>query len=290
MAESGSEVKRPPPELVAAVDSGISSEFDRLPEGGCHKLLYLGKRGRGNYTWGFRIYRTTYKKLNSDADFARAIEVLNDYIRMECFSHTNGERDLGYFDGEANRQLWQRLRHEIVQDCDLLNGASETPARMHKVHQDWVHSHPGARVDDHSFYRYFLVIDDEVIDHLLHLPMPANEEENSIASAYSVKLYDTWSQLGEEFYGYVPDPLEDEGMCKDEEMEAYEGWFWMSAYNMVAFWFAEDNAAVEELFKNDDSWGGEWRLVHHDTEPPSVGCRDPECRAKGHGFYSAPKS
>lgn len=34
-----------------------------VPEGGCHKLLSLGRRGKGqspeDHTWGYRIYRTT---------------------------------------------------------------------------------------------------------------------------------------------------------------------------------------------------------------------------------------
>lgn len=168
----------PPPDLIHAVKGEVSSTYNKLPKGGCHKLLNLGSRGKIDYTWGYRIYRTTYNTPNpqaSDADFAKAIEVLNEYIRAECFSYTaDGSLDLGYFDGEANRQLWLRARHEIVEDSDLLEDASESPEKMLKLHQDGVHSHPGARVPDHSFYRYFLVVDDEVISHLLQLPMQQN--------------------------------------------------------------------------------------------------------------------
>ena len=157
----------PPADLVYAVRGEVSGDYNKLPEGGCHKLLSLGRRGKGDYIWGYRIYRTTYHAPNSDEDFAKAIEVLNEYIRAECFSYTNGSLDLGHFDSEANRQLWRRARHEIVEDIDLLEGAAESPEKMLKIHRDWVHSHPGAKVPDHSFYRYFLVVNDEVIDHLL---------------------------------------------------------------------------------------------------------------------------
>lgn len=155
----------PPPELVNAINSARENRYHRLPEGGCHKLLRLGKDGKGDYTWGYRIYRTTYNKPNSDVDFARAIEVFYEYIRDEVFSYSNGEQVLEPVDGEANCQLWQRLRHNIVQDAGLLEGASESLDKLTELHQDWVHSHPGAKVPDHSFYRYFLVVDDEVINH-----------------------------------------------------------------------------------------------------------------------------
>jgi len=257
MTGSGSS-NSPPPELVEAVNGEVSCEFDLLPEGGCHELLDLG----GDYTWAFRIYRTTYNKPNSDANFARAIDILKDYTRLECFNYCEGDRDLEYVDGKANRQLWQRLKHEIIQDLDLL--ASKSPAELLKLHQDWVHSHAGAKVTDHSKHRYFLVVDDEVINHLLQLPMPG-EYEQSIPAAYSVKLYDAWSKPSSEFYGRMPDPEEDAGMCRDEELEAYEGWFWMSAHNLASLWFCEDNAAVEELFTHDNSWGGQWRAVHIGT-------------------------
>ena len=167
MTIQGYQSNTPPIELVHAVRGEVSSRYNKLLEGGCHKLLSLRRHSKGDYTWGYRIYRTTYKKPHSNADFAKAIEVLNEYIRAECFKYTNGSLDLGYFDGEANRQLWQRARHEIVEDSDLLEGAAESPEEMLKIHRDWVHSHLGAKVPDHSFYRYFLVVDDEVINHLI---------------------------------------------------------------------------------------------------------------------------
>lgn len=282
----------PPVDLVHAVRGEVSSDYNKLPEGGCHKLLSLGRRGKGDYTWGYRIYRTTYTNPSSDADFAKAIEVLNEYIRAECFSYTNGSLDLGYFDGEANRQLWQRVRHEIVEASDLLEGASESPERMLKLHQDWVHSHPDAKVPDHSFYRYFLVVDDEVINHLLQLPMPA-KYERTIPAAYAIKLFDAWFNIDWDFYGEnsEPESEEDEDMSEEkEEMTRAddfindEGWFWIGVFHLVSFWMCEDNAAVEELSTSDKSWGNIRRPVHAGTSFPAEGCGDPKCRAMNHGF------
>lgn len=87
---------------------------------------------------------------------------------------------------------------------------------------------------DHSLHRYFLVVDDEVINHMLQLTKPG-EYDLTTAEACSIKLYDAWSNIGFEVYGYVPDPEEDEGMVTDEDMEAYEGWFWMVAKRLVSF-------------------------------------------------------
>lgn len=94
--------------------------------------------------------------------------------------------------------------------------------------------------------------------------MPA-EYEQSIPAAYSVKLYDAWSKPSSEFYGRAPDLEEDAGICRDEDLEAHEGWFWMPAHNLASLWFCEDNAAVEELFTHGNSWGGQWWAVHIGT-------------------------
>lgn len=207
------------------------------------------------------IYRTTYNKPNPDASFDRAIEILEDHIRLERFNYCDGDRDLGNVNGKAKQQLWQRLKHEIIQDRDL---ASRLPAELLQLHQDWVDSHAGAKVTDHFKHRYFLVVNNEVINHLLQLPLPA-EYEQSIPAAYSVKLYDAWSKLSSEFYGRVANPEEDANMCRDEELEAYEGWFWLSAHNLASLWFCEDNPAVEELFTYDNPWGWQWRAIHIGT-------------------------
>ena len=79
-------------------------------------------------------------------------------------------------------------------------------------------------------------------------------------------------------------PEEDAGMCKDEELEAYEGWFWISVHNLASLWFCEDDAAVEELFTHDNSWGGQWRTVHVATSLPLDACPGSKRRANSYGF------
>jgi hypothetical protein len=136
MNDTASGTYTPPQELVEAVNGEHNSEYYLLPEGRCHKLLSLGRSGKRDYTWGFRIYRTTYNTPESDSEFARAIEILNAHMRVECFSYCDGDSDLQYVDGKANRLLWQRMKHDIIQDSALLEGVSEFPVELLKMHQD----------------------------------------------------------------------------------------------------------------------------------------------------------
>jgi hypothetical protein len=57
-----------------------------------------------------------------------------------------------------------------------------------------------AKTGDSPRYRFFLVINDEVIDHLIQLPMPARIERN-IPAVYSVKVYDARHNSPPEFSG-----------------------------------------------------------------------------------------
>lgn len=243
----------------------------KLPSGGLRQLLSLGEDGRGDFTWGFRIYRTTYTKPNSDADFAKAIEVLNAYMRDECFSYPEGkddsdEEDKPRNDDKASQQLWQRLRNDIVQDRELLEGASQTPAKITKLAQDWVHSHLGAKVYHSPRNRYFIVVDDEVIQHLLRLPMPP-AYQSSVPAVYSVKVYDAEFGLDGAYFGDEESSDEDEdgSMCSEED-DGYRGWFWLPASMLVWLWFLEGNEAEAiEIYCWDDSWDGERRPMHATT-------------------------
>jgi hypothetical protein len=102
-----------PPELQEAIQGGFS--YYALPTCGLFKILCDGRKGHGDYTWGFRIYRTTYKRADSDFRFAKAIEILNEYIRYECFSFDKFT-EVSDPDFKASEQLWRRVRHEVIED------------------------------------------------------------------------------------------------------------------------------------------------------------------------------
>lgn len=232
---TGVESSDGPPELEDATKDYFS--YDCLPTCGIFHLLSEGRSGHGDYTWGFRIYRTTYYQPDSDAKFAKAIEVLNEYIRFECFSR-DGDRPgtVPPADGKASEQLWQRLRHDIVEDRELLEGASKTPSKILELAQHWIHFDRKATTRNSPRYRFFLVIDDEVIDHLLQLPMPASKKR-IIPALYSVTVYDARHNSPPEFSGGESDSESDHDSDTGSEggeypvgvEDKFEGVFWCPA-------------------------------------------------------------
>jgi hypothetical protein len=256
-----------PPEMEDAIKDYFS--YDDLPTCGIWRLLFKGRGEHNDYTWGFRIYRTTYKRPDSDARFAKAIEVLNEYVRFTCFSaDVNRPKTVPPADDKASEQLWQRLRHDIVEDHELLEGASETPAKILELAQNWVHLDRKATTGDSPRYRFFLVIDDEVIDHLIRLPMPASASSLlNIPAVYSVKVYDAQHNSPVEFSGGESDSESDadsEGVeysYEDWIVETFEGWFWSPVSHLAELWFCEYQTPFEELLTTDNSWGATQRLV-----------------------------
>jgi hypothetical protein len=255
-----------PPELEDAIKDYCSE--DTLPTCGILRLLRDGERRKqhNDYTWGFRIYRTTYNAPNSDARFAKALEVLNDYIRFSCFSRDeNKPETIPPDDNTASEQLWQRLRHDIVEDRELLEGASETPAKILEVAQNWVHLDRKATTSDGPRYRFFLVVDDEVIDHLLQLPMPA-EPQRSVPWIYSVKVYDARHNSPSEFSDDDDEDDEDEDESDSDsdsipEYPDYQGYFWCPAAYLPDLYFCDYLEGTEELISRDSSWDATRRFV-----------------------------
>lgn len=188
---SSASILEGPPELRDTIKDDFS--YNVLPTYGVCQLLSLARAGHGDYTWGFRIYRTTYRA-GSDTDFARAIDILNEWIRDECFSYSKDDRlkrntPRPPLSRKANKQLAQRLRHDIVEDQQLLEGA--TPDKILKLTQDWVHHGQKARTGDSPHYCFFLVIDNEVIEQLLQLQASELSSGRSLAAAYLIKVFDT---------------------------------------------------------------------------------------------------
>lgn len=160
-------------------------------------------------------------------------------------------------DGKANEELWNRLSSEVVEDRALLEGASETPAKVLKLAQDWVHFDKKAKTKDSPRYRFFLVFDDEVIDHLLQLPKPADHKA-SIPAVYSVKVFDARFNSPAEFSGAEDSDSDAEDVTDD--FFGFEGWFWTPASLLAQLWFC-DYQSDEELITTDDFWE-KLRLVY----------------------------
>jgi hypothetical protein len=224
----------------------------------CRELSFLGEQD--GYTWGYRIYRTSY---TSDANFQEAMDVLREYMHYECYidytSRLEALEKKGLsrdtVDERPNQQLWSRLKNEIVQDREQLEGAS--PGKIRTIAQNWTHS-LGNKVHTSPRYRLCLMIDDDAIETLLRHPMPAVRPPN-ISLARAVKVIDSEFGLPDSYHSDVEDEEEDgERDDDDEEDEAgstglrYVGWFWAGASMLMDLWLIESELDTEELYTWDD--------------------------------------
>lgn len=114
-------------------------------------------------TWGYTIWRTVFTP-GSDETFARALEVINQYVKAECFQEVEEVPSLAY----ASQELWQRFGTEIIEDRDL-DGASSTTVRLR--FKSWIEAR-GEKETETSRYRYCIMMDAEAVEALNRLPMP----------------------------------------------------------------------------------------------------------------------
>jgi hypothetical protein len=235
------------------------------------------------YTWGFRIYRTTYGSPDApnDAGFTRAIEILDEYMRYELFSYSHGESltlDGAPYDAaqtNAKNVLWRRLRNDIVEDRERLEGAS--PEKVIDLAREWIPlQYEGAKVSHSSAFRYPLIVDEEVLRNLLALPIPVDRYENSEAATYTIKVCDLRVD------DYDPDEEEymssddDDDMLSEPEDDGYRSWIWIGADYLVWLWFEEGNAATEEVCSWVDCPAREERRFLFWRTKLSLGCMHSE--------------
>jgi hypothetical protein len=274
-----------PADILDALKHHPNSGLDgNLPFSGCQRLLWdfhHPPEAPMSYTWGFRIYRTTYRNPDSspnDAAFARAIEILHEYMRYELFSYDRGQEhalldhassaDDDPVQENAKNVLWRRLANDIVQDRELLENAP--PSKIISLAREWFPTqYQGAKVVHSSAHRYPLIIDEEVLQNLLALPMPA-EYEHSEAATHAIKVCDLRvddDDSDDEEYVVSDSDDEDEDMCESEEDDdGYRGWFWIGAFWLVGLWFEEGNAATEEVCSRECRGGGGDRKKREEGE------------------------
>ena len=118
----------------------------------------------------------------SAADFQNAIDVLHRYMHyvsyMDYNSHLEELQERGLngndmVDERPNQQLWQRLKNDIVQDREQVEGASF--AKICALAQNWAH-YMGAKTYTSPRCRFRLLIDEEAMETLLKHPMPARSD------------------------------------------------------------------------------------------------------------------
>jgi hypothetical protein len=155
--------------------------------------------------------------------------------------------------------LWRRLANEIVQDRQLLEGAS--PEKIIQLAREWFPTqYPGAKVSHSSAHRYPLIIDDEVLRNLLALPLPP-QYGRSAAATHTIEVCDL--RVDDDDSDDDKDDG-DESMSESSSEEEYDddgyrGWFLIGAFWLVGLWFDEGNAATEEVCSRECRGGGSGR-------------------------------
>lgn len=220
-------------ELEQATKGQTAGNYDyRTSYRGCKTLIC--QENKDDYTWGFRIYRTTYSS-TSDLDFDKAMKVFREYMRYECFMDVEDAMDLegltaDEIDDKPNQQLLKRLKNEIVESATLLESAPAS--KLQEVHQYWIHSRvSGAQRGPRC--QIFIIVDQEVVQKLLEHPMPATEPPDI---DYAVKVFDV--------------EVDDEEKVRYEP--PHEGWFWIGATNLMRHWFNDFELDQEETFIRDE--------------------------------------
>ena len=239
-----------------------------------HRISYRYCRDLGllerpdNYTWGYHIFRTSYS-LTSDADFQNAIDVLHEYMHYVSYMGHNShleelqERGLNgsdMVDERPNQQLWQRLRNDIVQDREQLEGAS--PAKVRALARDWAYS-LGSKTYTSPSYRFCLLIDEESMETLLKHPMPAVRPPH-ISLARAVKVIDVEFGLQDSYHSDFDDS--DSGSDNDENDVGtpglkYEGWFFASASKLMELWLSDSELDQEGMY----TWDSDQQPLHKST-------------------------
>lgn len=165
----------------------------------------------------------------------------DEEIKPEADDEDEGEM----IDGRSNQQLWQRLRNDVVQNPSY-EGMS--PAQLQPTFKRWVHA-SGARASESSRYRFFIIMDSEVIQKLLQVSLPLGEDFEDW-EMYSVKVFDAefnprqMRLRNPELYSAkLVAPL-----TRDE------GWFWAAGWRLGYLFFqecAEDRESVRTFDDQD---------------------------------------
>jgi hypothetical protein len=187
-------------------------------------------RKRRQESWGWVVYRTTYK---SDSAFCKAINIINSWIKQEVYDDL---RHAGVQDPDPtpNDELWACHRLTIVEDSQTLNGATIEDVRSH--FQSWVEGQ--GHKDTWNKYRVCMVIDEENLQLLSEVP--SAEEHAEMHGLYCVEEIREWYVKVVEAF---PDPEETEGV------EEYKGWMNCSIYALVRLWRCmDDGINMVDLF------------------------------------------
>jgi hypothetical protein len=151
--------------------------------------------------WGFAIWRTVFT-LGSDPAFARALDIIDQWVKYECFeevkrTHTDAGAEIQNY--KAARELWKRCDNIVIEDRTL-DGAS--PEAVRQKFLAWI-VEKGVEQNQTSRYRYCILIDEVVLETLSRFSSPPLESEEKKWQVYSLKVIDV--EIDGEEYDDYPD-------------------------------------------------------------------------------------
>lgn len=128
-----------------------------------------------------------------------------------------------------------------MQDQQQLDGVPA--AKIKTLAKEYIASR-GASISESSRYRFFLIIDEEVVRNLLEYPMPATRPPRRW-QWYSVKVLD----------------IEWRAWLVDYNEQGYEGLAWAAGARLLQAWFLCRDMDALEVFTCDE----EGRFVQSET-------------------------
>ena len=178
-------------------------------------------------------------------DFAKGMRILSAHLRAKCFADADLHSEHPLHD-LPNRELWQRMKSEVIEDRALFDGAP--PAAIQKHFHAWIEQQgfhltnteptdPSLELAGSSAHRFCIVIDAEALRNLLRFPMRPGSDHVPDGHI-GVKVLDVECHAGSEEY---PPPFD-------------EGWLWTSPGILPNIWFECPLLAADE-FRSEDNLG-----------------------------------
>jgi hypothetical protein len=136
------------------------------------------------------------------------MRVLSANRRDPCFEDAELDSEK-HLDDLPNRQLWQRLKTEIIEDGALFDGAP--PAATQKHFQAWIEQQgfqlPGDEYPDDSVqlassstHRFCIIIDADALQNLLRFPLRPTLDYDLYDDYIGVKVLDVECHAGSSDY------------------------------------------------------------------------------------------
>lgn len=150
-------------------------------------------------------------------------------------------------DDRSNQQLWQRLKNDVEQDLSL---DKASPAQLQIFFKQWINAR-GAEPSESSRYRFFIIMDKEMVRNLLEVGMPLSGSCDD-HQRLPVKVFDAEFKHTRLYNPELFHPKLVARLSKDE------GWFW-TAGSMLANLFFQERAEDWDAVR---SWDAQDHPIH----------------------------